>query len=235
MLWGVVLVQNMRIPTPGAEPEWMVLSPPDVEGLTKLGKQVEFSDAKMTVFEQGAEATRFCLLISGIIRVSRILPDGERHVIAFHWPGDIFGLEENGHYLNHAETVTPCVVCEFSSQKLYKFLASHPHVQQAVLVKAIYNLRATQRQLIVVGRLDVHRAMAAFLLDCTKHDAYFDSQTNILTLPMSRYDIADYLGTATESITRAMSKLEGEGLIRRTTPRELVLNLSGLKNLADLD
>lgn len=220
---------------PGVQPEWLILSTADIEDLTRFGKQTEVKEAKATIFDQGARAGKFYLLATGIIRVSRILPDGERHIIAFHWPGDLFGMEENGLYLNHAETVTPCSLYEFSAQGLHEFLLSHPRVQQTMLVKAVHSLRAAQRQLIVVGRLDVHRAMAAFLIDCTKHETYFNNQTNSLTLPMSRYDIADYLGTATESVTRAMTRLEAEGLIHRDTPRSLTLDVKGLKRLSNLD
>lgn len=225
----------MRIRAPGVESGWLALSDADSAALTNFSKQVDIKSPKTILFDQGEEARKLYLLTSGIVRVSRILPDGERHVIAFHWPGDLFGMEENGHYLNHAETVTPSRVYEFSANRLYEFLLAHPQVQQAMLVKAVLSLRTAQRQLILVGRLDVLRAMAAFLVDCTEHKDYFNNQTSTLILPMSRYDIADYLGTATESVTRAMTRLEAEGLIRRTTPRELRIDLTGLKHLANLD
>lgn len=214
--------------------EWMALSAADTEALTRYGKEAA-KNAKTVIFEQGEEAKKLYLLTTGITRVSRLLPDGERHIIAFHWPGDLFGLEENGLYLDHAEAVTPCVVHEFPANRFHEFLLSHPQVQQTILIKAVQSLRAAQRQLIVVGRLDVHRAMAAFLLDCSAHEKYFKVDTQTLTLPMSRYDIADYLGTATESITRAMARLEAEKLIMRTTPRDIILNLPGLRKLANLD
>lgn len=226
---------NLRLHMPEMESEWLALSAEDTEALAQLGKALEVKDAKVTIFNQGQKAEKFYLLAAGIIRVSRILPEGERHIVAFHWPGDLFGLEADGLYVDHAETVTPCTIYEFSADHLRKFLLSHPHVQQTMLVKAVHSLRVAQRQLIVVGRLDVHRAIASFLLDCTEHEKYFNIADNTLTLPMSRYDIADYLGTATESVTRAMTRLEAEGLIRRTTPRKLALNLPGLKHLANLD
>lgn len=226
---------SLRLHTPGMESEWLALSAEDTKALAQLGKGVEIKEAKVTIFNQGQDARKLYLLTEGIVRVSRILPDGARHVVAFHWPGDLFGMESDGIYLDHAESVTPCTVYTFSSDHLRTFLLTHPDTQHTLLVKAVHSLRAAQRQLIVVGRLDVHRAMAAFLVDCTVHEKYFNAASNTLTLPMSRYDIADYLGTATESVTRAMTKLEAEGLIRRTTPRELLLNLAGLKRLANLD
>lgn len=229
------MISSLRLHTPGMKPEWLTLSDQDTRSLAQYGKTVALPTAGITIFYQSQEAKKFYLLTEGIVRVSRILPEGERHVVAFHWPGDLFGMADQGVYLDQAETITPCTIYEFSSENLQEFLLSHPQVQQTMLIKAVHSLRATQRQLIVVGRLDVHRALAAFLLDCAGHEKYFNAAKSVLTLPMPRHDIADYLGTAAESVTRAMSKLEIEGFIRRATPRELALNLPKLKELVNID
>lgn len=230
------MINNLRLHTPGMKSEWLTLSEQDTEALTQYGKCVELEEAGHSIFYQSQEAKKFYLLTEGIVRVSRILPEGVRHVVAFHWPGDLFGMaDEAGCYLNQAETITPCTLYEFSAENLHGFLLSHPQMQQTLLIKAVHSLRATQRQLIVVGRLDVVRALAAFLLDCTAHEKYFNSAQSSLTLPMARSDIADYLGTAAESVTRAIGKLESEGFIRRSTPRKLVLNLPKLKELVNID
>ncbi|MGT2467645.1 helix-turn-helix domain-containing protein (plasmid) [Mesorhizobium atlanticum] len=85
-----------------------------------------------------------------------------------------------------------------------------------------------------MGRFDVARRLAVFLLDCSGHENYFDSSTRILTLPMSRYDIADYLGTSAESVTRAIASLEERGLIRRITARAIEIRQTDIKAFADL-
>lgn len=230
------MVSHLRLHTPGLKSAWLTLSEQDTEALTRYGKCVALKEAGQSIFYQSQEAKKFYLLTSGIVRVSRILPEGVRHVVAFHWPGDLFGMaDEAGCYLNQAETITPCMLYEFSAENLHEFLLSHPQIQQTLLIKAVHSLRATQRQLIVVGRLDVVRALAAFLLDCMAHEKYFNNVQSSLTLPMARSDIADYLGTAVESVTRAMGKLEAEGCIRRSSPRELILNLPKLKDLANID
>lgn len=216
-------------------PAWLRMSPDDEAALIKLAKYVEFKAARTRIFEQSGVAGSLYLLVTGIVQVSRMLPDGERHIVAFHWPGDLFGLEETGFYFNTAETVTPCTVYELPVRKVDMFLEENPRVQRHVLVHTIHELRAAQRQMIVVGRLKTSRALAAFLLDCAQHAQYFNEAEQRLDLPMSRYDIADYLGTAPESVTRAFSRLENEGLLRRVTPRLLRLDLPGLRALANMD
>lgn len=222
--------RRIRIAQP--EPAGLWLSAADK---AELAKRIELKNAKTAIFEQGSKAGFLYLLEDGIVQVSRMLRDGSRHIVAFHWPGDLFGLDDHGYYLDTAETVTPCTISQFPTHKLAEFLLANPQSQQNVLVQAVHKLRATQRQVIVVGRLETRRAVAVFLLDCAGHKHYFDAEKKILHLPMTRYDIADYLGAASESVTRAFTKLETDGLIRRITPRELWLDLSGLKRLANLE
>ncbi|MGE4480502.1 Crp/Fnr family transcriptional regulator [Acidocella sp.] len=230
-----ISMAHLRIRTAEPEPSWLRLSAVEKAELAHLAKRIEFKSAKTQIFEQGEKAGFLYLLVDGIAQVSRMLPDGSRHIVAFHWPCDLFGLEEKGRYVNTAESVTPCTVYQFQIRRLEEFLLANPQVQQNVLVQAVHKLRAAQRQVIMVGRLSTRRALAAFLLDCATHEQYFKTASKTLDLPMTRYDIADYLGTAAESVTRAFSKLEADGLIQRVTPRELVLDLSGLRRLANLD
>lgn len=225
----------LRIRTIEPVPSWLHLSTAERAELAKLAKPIEFKSAKTHILEQGGKAGCLYLLADGIVQVSRMLPDGARHIVAFLWPGDLFGLEEKGRFLNGAETVTPCIVYQFQSQKLKAFLLANPRVQQTVLVQAVHGLRAAQRQIIVVGRLETRRALAAFLLDCATHEHYFNAAKAQLELPMTRYDIADYLGTAAESVTRAFTRLAAEKLIRRITPRQLFLDLPGLRRMVNLD
>lgn len=229
------MTTNIRVPLNGTEAQWAAFSPGDIAALSGLARTLSFKSAKLPVFNQGDQA-RFCyVLVDGIVQVSRVLPDGERHVVAFHWPGDLFGMEENGLFINQAETLIPCTIYQISAEALHEFLLSDSGIQQKLLVQAVHRLRAAQRQVIVVGRLDTHRALAAFLLDCTVHEKYFDNSRSVLTLPMSRADIADYLGTAAESVTRALGRLEIEGLVRRQTARRLVLDIPAIRRLVNLD
>lgn len=207
----------------------------DLQAFASFGKKLSLPRSGLKIFDQGEQAQKIYLLTEGVVRISRLLADGSRHVLDFKWPGSFFGIKEEGFFVNHAHTLVPCVVYEFESERLSNFLLSHPSLQQKVLQRAIYSISSTYRQVIIVGRFGTSRALAAFLLDCARKDGFFDEQTSRLNLPMSRYDIADYLGTAAESVTRAITRLETEGLLKRCGPRELILNLAGLKRLANIE
>lgn len=197
--------------------------------LGRLAQVIEFKTAGSLIFAQGEDAGFLYLLADGLVRTCHTLHNGERQVLAFHWPGDLFGLAEKAKYTTAAETIISSKVYRFPIQTLEQFISSRPTILDGLLVKAVHDLRASQRQIIVMGRYDIPERVAAFLLDCSAHEAYFDAAQNVLDLPMSRYDIADYLGTSAETVTRAMARLERDGMLRRLAPRKLELRLDRLR------
>lgn len=211
------------------------LSAGDRAELAKIAQIVEYRTPGSQIFRQGHEASFLYVVSRGLVRVHADLSSGGRQIVAFHWPGDLFGLARDGAYVNSAEALTPCILHGFPAQRLERFLLENPRIQHGFLVKAIHDLRATQRQLIMMGRLTVPRRLAAFLLDCSEHRHFCDAATGVLALPVTREDIADYLGTSTESVTRAFGKLERDRLVRRLSARAIELQPDGLRRFAALD
>jgi CRP-like cAMP-binding protein len=219
----------------GKEVTHVPLSMSEKAELSRLAQVIDFRTAGTQVFAQGDDAAFVYLLTEGLVRLCHSLRNGERQIVAFHWPGDLFGLAEQGRYVHSAETVAPTRVYRFPVRRLENFLLKNPNVQDGFLVKATHDLRHTQRQLIVMGRFDMPKRLANFLLDCSAHPQYFDQTSHVLTLPMSRYDIADYLGTSAETVTRAFTRLEAEGMLHRVTARAVALKLRPLKAFVDFD
>lgn len=219
----------------GEEGPHLELSPSQRADLGRLAEVIEYKTAGSKIFAQGDEAAFTYLLVDGLTRICHTLHNGDRQILAFHWPGDLFGLAEQAKYINSAETITKATVNRFPVKKLEEFLLENPLVQEGFLVKAMHDLRRAQRQLLVMGRYDIPRRLAAFLLDCSAHEHYFDRASQVLTLAMNRYDIADYLGTSAETITRAFGRLESEGALRRLTSRTLELKHPQLEAIIELD
>lgn len=200
--------------------------------MAQIAEVIEYKTAGSEILVAGEPARYLYLVADGVLEANRPLSNGDRHIVAFYWPGDLVGLAEDGIYVNSARTLAKCTVFRFPCEALAAFLLKNPGVQQHFLVKAIHDLRNAQRQIIMMGRLDILQRVAAFLLDCSAHDHYFDRKTKVLTLPMTRYDIADYLGTSPEVATRAFGQLEGLGLLQRHKPRTIELDISKLRAFA---
>jgi CRP-like cAMP-binding protein len=221
-------------PNHGDEAPFLPLSASDRTELRRLGEQISFKTAGSEIYASGEKAGFLYLLAEGVASAHRTLPSGERQVVGFYWPGDVFGLAEEGLYVNSASALTACAVYRFPYDRLASFLLSHPEIEQKFYVKAVHDLRNAQRQLIMMGRLAVPRRLAAFILDCSGHEDYFDSKTQRLTLPMTRDDIADYIGASPEVVIRTFGRLEALGLLRRVSPKVLELKTEALRAFVDL-
>jgi CRP-like cAMP-binding protein len=219
----------------GEEAPHLALTASERAELARVAQIIDFQTIGSEITSQGNDAAFVYLLADGVVRIQHTLHGGERQILAFHWPGDLFGLADHGKYVNTGETITSSRIYRFPMRKLERFLLKNPTIQEAFLVKAVYDLRVTQRQLIVMGRFNTPRRVAVFLVDCSAHERYFDKNKQLLTLPMSRYDIADYLGTSAETVTRALARLEGEGMLHRVTARGLKLELDKLRAFVDFD
>jgi len=221
-------------PDHGEEGPYLPLSATDKAELGGLAEIIEFKTAGSEILAHGEKANFLYLLADGVVKADRTLHNGERQILAFYWPGDLLGLAENGVYVNSAQAVTQCTVYRFPIQAFEKFMLENPRIQRKFLVKAVHDLRNAQRQLIMMGRFNVIKRLAAFLIDCSAHEHYFNFDQRVLNLPMTRYDIADYVGTSAESVTRAFSQLDAKGLLHRLTPRTLELKTSELNAFVDL-
>ena len=187
------------------------------------------------IFTQGQHADHVFYVNEGIVQGRHTIRSGVRQSVALYWPGDFFGLARDGMFFNSAEAVIDCTLYRYPIRKLEKFLISRPRIQHKFLMKAVHDIRKTQRQLIIMGALDVARRLAVFLVDCCGHREYFDTGTQHLTIPISRHDIADHIGTSAETVTRAINTLEKKGLIRRETPWKLEIKTSELLAFSSLD
>jgi len=200
-----------------------LLSPAEQAHLLQLATLVEYPRGGIRIFSEGEDAQALYLLDTGVVRLSRHFRSGDRQVLSFMWPGDLIGLAEEGRYVNSAETLSATTAFRLPLERLRRLLHGEPDLQLHLLAKATHELRQAQRQIIVLGQMGTVQRVVSFLLDTCRHASVYDRASGRLRLPMSRFDIADYLGTSAESVTRAFAALEAAGLIRRTTPRSLEL------------
>ena len=122
---------------------------------------------------------------------------------------------------NSAEAVTHAALCRFPRKKLEDLLARYPKLESRLLGMASHELAAAQEQMLLLGRKSAREKILSFLLyrqrhlDPTGRDASVD-------LPMSRTDIADYLGLTIETVSRTFTALRNEGLIELPNPHHVI-------------
>jgi CRP-like cAMP-binding protein len=173
--------------------------------------------------EEGTPATSILNLIEGVVETYRVSAEGDRRILAFHFPGDLVGLFENGVYVNSARALTPVLAYQFPLGAFFRFLHLDCGVEDALLAKAHQDLREAEHHAIILFRHEAHERVF-LLLDLLRARLVREEGGEvILDLPLRRVDLADYLGLSVEAVSRALKRLEGEGLVRLLSPRRLAL------------
>jgi CRP/FNR family nitrogen fixation transcriptional regulator len=162
-------------------------------------------------------------IVSGAVRTCKILSDGRRQIEAFHLPGDVFGLEMGGSHRFSAEAVADCEIALVKASVL-KGLASRDHTAaQTLWTLTSHELKRTQDHMLLLGRKNALERVVAFLLEMRDRTP----GTNAVDLPMSRNDIADYLGLTIETVSRTQTLLERERSIALPSSRHIELRNPG--------
>lgn len=208
------------------------LSSKEQERLRAIAKLVTYPKAGMTIFSRGADAQFVYVVDQGIVRIMRTALNGQRRILAFMVPGDLFGIPDCGLYANTSETVGPVKLHRFSWPKLRQLMTEEPLLQHTLLIKLAHDFRQAQRQMMMLGQQSAHQRLAMFLLDFIRNPDFFDETHARLIVPVNRFDLADYLGTTRETAARAFTRLEEEGLVKRINSHTVeILNMKGLQQL----
>ena len=171
------------------------------------------------IHAEGEKSGYVYKVLSGVVRVSKLLPDGRRQISAFHMPGEMFGFEADQIHHVSAEAVIPTKVAAFRWEGLLDAGSKHVNVVRELLSFAMLGLRHTQDHLLLLGRKNALERLVAFLLEI---DARTGS-SHVLDLAMPRHDIADYLGLTLETVSRMFAGLKEQGLIKLESARRVHL------------
>ena len=195
-----------------------------LEGLSELAALARVSrfEAGASLAAEGEAVTEVFNLTSGSAVAFRLLEDGRRQILDFLFPGDVFGPKAGATYPYEVAALEPVTACRFRLQEYAALMDRFPDLEAALADRMAEDLRAARAQLVVLGRLTAPERVAAFLTDFAGRatpgpDGAFD-------LPMSRMDIADYLGLTLETVSRSMSSLKARGILELPSPRRVRLN-----------
>lgn len=164
------------------------------------------------IFDEGEAADRVVTITSGTAKVFKLLPDGRRQITGFLFPGDFAGLALEGAYVYSAEAVSEVNLCRFERRQLRGLLDRFPRMEQHLLRMTVNELSAAQDQMMLLGRKTAPEKIASFLLMLSNRVGREKSWN--VEIPMTRTDIADYLGLTTETVSRAFTQLRKAGCIK---------------------
>jgi CRP/FNR family nitrogen fixation transcriptional regulator len=179
------------------------------------------------IFGEDEVADYIYKVVTGTVRTYKILGDGRRQIGGFYLPGDIFGLESADEHTLSAEAITDAKIIVVKKSALTTLAAHDATVAQELFALTARELRRVQDRILLLIKSAQER-VASFLLEMADRTP----TANAIELPMSRQDIADYLGLTIETVSRTLTSLENCAAIEVPTSRRIVLrNRTALNRL----
>jgi CRP/FNR family transcriptional regulator, anaerobic regulatory protein len=192
------------------------LGPVEAVRLCDLGLPVEHVTLPEhgQLFEQDAFANHFCLLLEGVVRLTRILSDGRRQILGFGLPGNLIGFQTCDRYSFSVEAVTPMEACRFPRTSFLDLANKRPLLIQKLYELLTQELSDAQDQITILGYRSAEKRVASFLMNLRDRWVRIVGAETITPMPMTRQDIADYLGLRVETVSRTISRMSREKLIQ---------------------
>ena len=178
--------------------------------LAMLGSISRF-ERNATVFTEGDDAAYSYKVISGAVRLSKIMSDGRRQIAEFALPGDFFGIDWLDEYALTAETLSDVTVVRFARGRLAQLGDENREARAEIFSTLRHDLWAAQNHLVILGRQSALERVASFLVQLIERNKTQDK--TMISLPMTRLDIADYLGLTIETVCRMLAKLNQSAII----------------------
>ena len=205
----------------------------ELRRLAEILQTVRF-DASHTIFSEGEAADALYNVTSGTVKLYKLLPDGRRQITGFLVTGDFLGLAVNESYAYTAETVTSSSVCRFPRRKIDALMDEFPKMQRRLFSMASNELAAAQDQMLLLGRKTAKEKICSFLLMLSQRAARRGHKENPVYVPMSRADIADYLGLTTETVSRTFTQLKTAGAISlQEGNKVLIADMDAIYDMAE--
>jgi CRP/FNR family transcriptional regulator len=200
--------------------------------LARSRRTVRF-DRRQTIVSEGEPATSFFSIVSGVVKLCRSLPDGRTQIIGFRFPGEFFAFSDIETYTTTVEALTFVEACRFPRSRARRLMQTFPQVQTRLLEMSYRHLTALEDQIFLLGRKTAKERVASFLLSYSDRFAQETFDRNRRDLPLTRSEIADFLGLTTETVSRVLTGLAHEKVITVSLSHSIrLLNVDLLRRMS---
>lgn len=181
-----------------------------------------------TIYSAGDQSDALYIVGKGRIKIYRLSESGKEQLLRILNPGDFTGelaLFSQSIHESFALAMEDVNVCMIKRSEFQELLSKYPSISLKVLAEFSSRLEQSEKQTTMLATETVETRIARFLMDCL--DA--ETNSNVIELPMNKKDLASYLGTTPETISRKLTSLEEEGYIKQISNNKVkILNRENL-------
>jgi CRP/FNR family transcriptional regulator len=206
------------------------LTPDELLMLSKHTRQIAHLSGDELVGE-GAEVEAYDNVMRGVVKLFKTLEDGRQQIVGLQFAPDFVGRLHAGESPMTAEAASDVEVCRVPRAVLERLAEHSPGLRKRLLDQALRELDDARDWMMTLGRKTAAEKVASLLFLIAQHlDPEAKGDRRLFDLPMSRLDIADFLGLTIETVSRQLTKLKSEGIITITANRHIeVASLARLK------
>lgn len=208
---------------------------PSCKTVSNLNRPVRRLAVGASVYREGDEATHIYEVKTGILRLTRVLANGRRQVIAFALPGDVIGFPDGGNHHTDCDVLESCEVTAHPRAALDAGRRD-PDTHERLLRAALREISAMQDHVMMLARKSALEKVASFLMVLADRTGTRRGNHISIDLAMKRSDIADFLGLTIETVSRTITQLRNSGVIALESAQTVViLDHAALAEAADAD
>jgi CRP/FNR family transcriptional regulator len=201
------------------------LTAAEVNALNGIAVRRKYS-AGQTIQWQDEEAGALGNILSGALKLTRTLEDGRQQIVGLLFPSDFLGRTYSDHAAFNAEAASDVEICTFPRARFEELLHRYPDLESRLLARTLDELDAAREWMLLLGRKSAAEKVATFFLHLARRQSqigFADSAPEIakpggggqicFRLPLTRADMADYLGLTIETVSRRITHLKKAGII----------------------
>lgn len=199
-------------------------------------------EAGSTIMSDDEPSDFVANIVSGTVKLIKIMSDGRQQIVGLQFPPDFLGRAYKASNPYFAEAATDVELCSFPRKEFEKMLKEYPDLEMRLFQNTLDELDSAREWMLLLGRKTAREKIASFLSLLAKRAVNigcshsFASEAISFTLPLTRADIADYLGLTIETVSRQITHLKTQGLIEVTSTRQIIVpNPNALAELGGLD
>jgi CRP/FNR family transcriptional regulator len=165
-------------------------------------------------------------VLSGVVKLSKTLADGRQQIVGLQFAPDFLGRPFKSESAINAEAATDLSLCSFPKPSMDRMIAESPGLEHRLLKQTLKELDEARDWMVTLGRKTAAEKIASFLLLIARNidpTADPESDSASFTLPLTRADIADFLGLTIETVSRQVTKLRADGVIEIENNRDVTV------------
>lgn len=194
--------------------------------LAKVSHQHKIREGEELVGD-AEQIDSYANVLSGVVKLTKTLSDGRQQIVGLQFAPDFLGRPFRAESSINAEAATDVTLCSFPKAAMDRMMKEHPGLEHRLLKQTLEELDEARDWMVTLGRKTAAEKVASFLLLIARNidpEAGTGRKAVTFDLPLTRADIADYLGLTIETVSRQLTRLRADGVIRIENNRHVIVD-----------